>query len=93
MPLPLLTSRTTTTFLPANNLETALWLESDRMLSLAFDEESLRTQKNVVMEEFKEHYINQPYGDVWHKMTGLAYKVHALQVARDWVNTWSTLSK
>jgi len=62
--------------LPANNLETALWLESDRMLSLAFDEESLRTQKNVVMEEFKEHYINQPYGDVWHKMTGLAYKVH-----------------
>ncbi|MBL7779247.1 MAG: insulinase family protein [Chitinophagales bacterium] len=62
--------------LPANNIETAFWLESDRMLSLAFDEESLNTQKSVVMEEFKEHYINQPYGDVWHKMVGLAYKVH-----------------
>ena len=65
--------------LPANNLETAFWLESDRMLSLAFDEESLATQKNVVMEEFKEHYINQPYGDVWHKMCALAYKVHPYQ--------------
>lgn len=62
--------------LPANNLETAFWLESDRMLSLAFEEESLETQKNVVMEEFKEHYINQPYGDVWHKISELAYKVH-----------------
>jgi len=62
--------------LPANNLETAFWLESDRMLSLAFDDASLNTQKNVVMEEFKEHYINQPYGDVWHKMCELAYKVH-----------------
>src|ERR1043165_6913544 len=62
--------------LPANNLETAFWLESDRMFSLAFEEESLTTQKNVVMEEFKEHYINQPYGDVWHKMCDLAYKVH-----------------
>ena len=65
--------------LPANNLETAFWLESDRMLSLAFEEESLATQKNVVMEEFKEHYINQPYGDVWHKMCALAYKVHPYQ--------------
>lgn len=65
--------------LPSNNLETAFWLESDRMLSLAFDEESLNTQKNVVMEEFKEHYINQPYGDVWHKMCALAYKVHPYQ--------------
>lgn len=62
--------------LPANNIETAFWLESDRMLSLAFEEDSLNTQKSVVMEEFKEHYINQPYGDVWHKMVGLAYKVH-----------------
>ncbi|MCW5908043.1 MAG: insulinase family protein [Chitinophagales bacterium] len=62
--------------LPSNNLETAFWLESDRMLSLAFEEESLETQKSVVMEEFKEHYINQPYGDVWHKMSALAYKVH-----------------
>ncbi len=65
--------------LPSNNLETAFWLESDRMLSLAFAEESLNTQKNVVMEEFKEHYINQPYGDVWHKMCTLAYKVHPYQ--------------
>lgn len=65
--------------LPANNLETAFWLESDRMFSLAFEEESLNTQKNVVMEEFKEHYINQPYGDVWHKMCALAYKVHPYQ--------------
>lgn len=63
-------------FLPAKNLETALWLESDRMLGLNFDEESLDTQKKVVMEEFKEHYINQPYGDVWHKISDLAYKVH-----------------
>ncbi|MBL0308873.1 MAG: insulinase family protein [Bacteroidetes bacterium] len=61
---------------PAQNLETTFWLESDRMLSLAFDESSLETQKNVVMEEFKEHYINQPYGDIWHKMCELAYKVH-----------------
>lgn len=65
--------------LPAENLETAFWLESDRMLSLAFEEEGLATQKNVVMEEFKEHYINQPYGDVWHKMCSLAYKVHPYQ--------------
>jgi zinc protease len=64
---------------PANNLETAFWLESDRMMSLAFEEESLETQKNVVMEEFKEHYINQPYGDAWHKLCGLAYKVHPYQ--------------
>ena len=65
--------------LPANNLETAFWLESDRMMSLAFEDESLNTQKNVVMEEFKEHYINQPYGDVWHKICALAYKVHPYQ--------------
>ncbi len=65
--------------LPANNIETAFWLESDRMLSLAFEEESLNTQKNVVMEEFKEHYINQPYGDIWHKICALAFKVHPYQ--------------
>lgn len=65
--------------LPAANLETAFWLESDRMLSLAFEKESLETQKSVVMEEFKEHYINQPYGDVWHKLSALAYKVHPYQ--------------
>jgi predicted Zn-dependent peptidase len=62
--------------LPSQNIETALWLESDRMLSLAFDEKSLEVQRKVVCEEFKEHYINKPYGDVWHKMRRLAYKEH-----------------
>jgi len=62
--------------LPAENLETAFWLESDRMLSLAFSEKSLDVQRKVVCEEFKEHYINQPYGDAWHKMRALAYEVH-----------------
>ncbi len=62
--------------LPACNIDTALWLESDRMLSLAFDNESLETQKRVVCEEFKEHYINKPYGDVWHKLSALAYQKH-----------------
>ena len=62
--------------LPAENLETAFWLESDRMLSLAFDEKSLEVQRKVVCEEFTEHYINKPYGDVWQKMRELAYKEH-----------------
>ena len=62
--------------LPAENLETAFWLESDRMLSLAFDENSLEVQRKVVCEEFKEHYINKPYGDAWHKIRELAYKKH-----------------
>jgi zinc protease len=62
--------------IPAENLETAFWLESDRMLSLAFSEKSLDVQRKVVSEEFKEHYINKPYGDVWHKLRELAYKVH-----------------
>ena len=62
--------------LPAGNLETAFWLESDRMLSLDFSEESLATQKKVVIEEFKENYVNQPYGDWWHAMSALAYSVH-----------------
>jgi len=71
--------------LPAENLETAFWLESDRMLSLAFDENSLEVQRKVVVEEFKEHYINKPYGDVWHKMRALAYKVHPYK--------WMTIGK
>lgn len=71
--------------LPAENLETAFWLESDRMLSLAFDENSLEVQRKVVIEEFKEHYINKPYGDVWHKMRELAYKVHPYK--------WMTIGK
>lgn len=62
--------------LPAENIETAFWLESDRMYSLAFNENSLEVQRKVVSEEFKEHYINKPYGDVWHKLRGLAYKEH-----------------
>ncbi len=62
--------------LPVENIETAFWLESDRMLSLAFDENSLEVQRKVVSEEFKEHYINKPYGDVWHKLRALAYKQH-----------------
>ena len=62
--------------LPSENIETAFWLESDRMLSLAFDENSLEVQRKVVSEEFKEHYINKPYGDVWHKLRALAYKEH-----------------
>jgi len=71
--------------IPAENLETAFWLESDRMLSLAFDENSLDVQRKVVVEEFKEHYLNKPYGDVWHKMRALAYQVHPYQ--------WMTIGK
>jgi predicted Zn-dependent peptidase len=71
--------------LPAENLETAFWLESDRMLSLAFTEKSLDVQRKVVSEEFKEHYINKPYGDAWHKMRELAYKVHPYR--------WMTIGK
>ena len=62
--------------LPAENMETAFWLESDRMLSLAFSEKSLDVQRKVVCEEFKEHYLNKPYGDAWMIMRELAYKVH-----------------
>ncbi|HEX2534733.1 MAG TPA: pitrilysin family protein, partial [Chitinophagaceae bacterium] len=71
--------------LPAENLETAFWLESDRMLSLAFSEKSLDVQRKVVCEEFKEHYLNKPYGDVWHKMRSLAYQVHPYR--------WMTIGK
>ena len=71
--------------LPADNLETAFWLESDRMLSLAFSKKSLDVQRKVVCEEFKEHYINKPYGDVWHTMRELAYKEHPYR--------WMTIGK
>lgn len=71
--------------LPAQNIETAFWLESDRMLSLAFSEKSLEVQRKVVCEEFKEHYINKPYGDVWNKMRNLAYDVHPYK--------WMTIGK
>lgn len=62
--------------IPAANIETALWLESDRMLGLAFGEKSLKVQKKVVVEEFKETCLNEPYGDLWHHISALAYKVH-----------------
>ncbi len=62
--------------LPAVNIETGFWLESDRMLELAFSEKSLDVQRNVVIEEFKQRYLNQPYGDVFPLMQELAYKVH-----------------
>ncbi len=62
--------------LPAQNIETAFWLESDRMLSLNFDPKVLETQQKVVIEEFKETCLNQPYGDVWHHLSALAYRVH-----------------
>ena len=71
--------------LPAENIETAFWLESDRMLSLAFSEKSLEVQRKVVCEEFKEHYINKPYGDVWFKLRELAYKQHPYR--------WMTIGK
>ena len=70
---------------PVQNLETAFWLESDRMLSLAFSEKSLSVQRKVVCEEFKEHYINKPYGDLWHKMRTLAYSAHPYR--------WMTIGK
>lgn len=62
--------------LPSANLETAFWLESDRMLNLAFSKKSLEVQRNVVIEEFKQRYLNQPYGDVWLKLRPLVYKKH-----------------
>ena len=61
---------------PANNIETGFWLESDRMLSLSFDPDVLEVQRKVVIEEFKQRYLNQPYGDVWHKLRNLAYQEH-----------------
>lgn len=71
--------------IPKQNLETAFWLESDRMLSLAFSEKSLDVQRNVVIEEFKQRYLNQPYGDVWLLLRPLSYKVHPYK--------WNTIGK
>ena len=62
--------------LPAVNLETALWLESDRMLQLGFSEKSLEVQRNVVTEEFKQMCLNRPYGDMEHELRRLAYTIH-----------------
>jgi zinc protease len=71
--------------IPKQNLELAFWLESDRMLDLAFSKKSLKAQQSVVIEEFKQSYLNQPYGDVWLLLKPLAYKIHPYQ--------WSTIGK
>ena len=71
--------------LPVANIETAFWLESDRMMSLSFDPEVLETQRKVVIEEFKQRYLNQPYGDVWLKLRPIAYKRHPYR--------WATIGK
>lgn len=71
--------------LPKANLETAFWLESDRMLALSFAPEVLETQRSVVIEEFKQRYLNQPYGDIWLKLRPLAYKIHPYR--------WATIGK
>lgn len=70
---------------PAENLETAFWLESDRMISLAFTDKSLEVQRSVVIEEFKQRYLNQPYGDVWLLLRPLAYHTHPYK--------WATIGK
>src|SRR6218665_2626807 len=71
--------------LPSKNIETAFWLESDRMLSLSFDPKVLEVQRKVVIEEFKQRYLNQPYGDVWLKLRPLVYKNHSYR--------WATIGK
>ena len=71
--------------LPSANIETAFWLESDRMLSLSFDPEVLEVQRSVVIEEFKQRYLNQPYGDAWLKLRPLAYQKHPYK--------WNTIGK
>lgn len=71
--------------LPAENIETAFWLESDRMLDLAFSPKSLEVQRQVVVEEFRQNYLNQPYGDVWLLLKPMAYKIHPYQ--------WNTIGK
>lgn len=71
--------------LPLQNIETAFWLESDRMNALAFSEKSLDVQRKVVCEEFKEHYINKPYGNAWDLLRTLAYKTHPYK--------WMTIGK
>jgi len=71
--------------LPAQNLETAFWLESDRMQALNFSKKSLEVQKKVVIEEFKQRYLNQPYGDAWILLRPLAFKKHPY--------SWATIGK
>lgn len=64
------------TIAPTHNIETAFWLESDRMLRLAFTEQSLEVQRNVVIEEFKQRNLNQPYGDISQLIRSVAFTVH-----------------
>jgi len=71
--------------LPAQNIETAFWLESDRMMGLSFDPKVLEVQRKVVIEEFKQRYLNQPYGDAWLKLRPLAYTAHPYK--------WATIGK
>ncbi len=71
--------------LPVQNIETAFWLESDRMLDLAITQKSLDVQRNVVSEEFRQVYLNQPYGDAWLLLRPMVYKVHPYQ--------WPTIGK
>ena len=61
---------------PAQNVETAFWVESDRMLSLAFSDKALEVQRNVVIEEFKQTCLNRPYGDMSHYLRAMVYKHH-----------------
>src|SRR6267154_5516024 len=70
---------------PSSNIETGFWLESDRMLGLSFDPKVLEVQRKVVIEEFKQRYLAQPYGDVWLKLRPLAYLTHPYQ--------WATIGK
>ncbi len=71
--------------IPSQNIETGFWLESDRMLALDFSKKGLDVQKKVVIEEFKQRYFNQPYGDVWLNLRPMAYKTHPYR--------WSTIGK
>jgi zinc protease len=71
--------------LPAVNIETAFWLESDRMMSLSFDPKVLEVQRKVVIEEFNQRYLNQPYGDIWLKLRPLTYQNHSYR--------WATIGK
>ncbi len=71
--------------LPAENIETALWLESDRMFQLNLTPKTLEVQQGVVMEEFKQRYLNQPYGDIWLYFRPLAYTEHPYR--------WATIGK
>lgn len=71
--------------IPAKNIETAFWLESDRMKSLSFDPKVLEVQQKVVIEEFNQRYLNQPYGDLWLKLRPLAYASHPYR--------WATIGK